>query len=426
MSKVWCRLIGNWAICFWLCGLSTTLSAADWPQWRGPDRTGATAADERPWPMRLEQQNLQQLWRVELGPSYSGPIVVGNKVYTTETVDKKLEVVKAWDRSTGKLLWETSWPGSMTVPFFAAANGSWIRSTPACDGDALYVGGMRDVLVCLDAATGSERWRIDFVQEFDAPLPAFGFVCSPLVDGNDLYVQAGGGVIKVNKQTGKVQWRTLADGGGMWGSAFSSPFIAELEGVRQLLVQTREKLCGVNLADGSVYWEQEIPAFRGMNIITPVVYQGKILTTTYGGASRLLQPVLQDGAWKVEELWQNKLQGYMSTPVLVGNRAYVHLRNQRFACLNLDTGKEDWITTPFGKYWSLVKQGDRLLALDETGDLRLIHANPERFELIDAVHLTDQPAWAHLAVAGDEILVRDQSGLTVYRWTGTRLAAAKE
>jgi hypothetical protein len=115
-------------------------------------------------------------------------------------------------------------------------------------------------------------------------------------------------------------------------------------------------------------------------------------------------------------VWRNKIQGYMSTPVVIGGHAYVHLRNQRFACLDLATGKEAWVTKPFGRYWSLVAQGDRILALDETGDLRLIRATPEQYDLVGTAKVATAESWAHLAVEGDEVYVRDLDGLSAYRW----------
>src|SRR5690606_12812252 len=141
----------------------------------------------------------------------------------TETRDKQYEVVSAWNRETGKKIWETQWEGSLSVPFFAKANGDWIRSTPAYDDGRLYVAGMRDVLVCLDAASGRQVWRRDFSDELKTPIPAFGFVCSPLVIGDSLFVQAEAGFMKLDKDTGDVFWKSLEDGGGMWGSAFASP-----------------------------------------------------------------------------------------------------------------------------------------------------------------------------------------------------------
>lgn len=96
----------------------------------------------------------------------------------------RAEVVIALDRKTGKERWRAEWKGAMTIPFFAASNGSWIRSTPAHDGERLCVAGMCDVLACLDAKTGKEVWRVDFAKELKTPLPDFGFTCSPLLDGN--------------------------------------------------------------------------------------------------------------------------------------------------------------------------------------------------------------------------------------------------
>ena len=127
------------------------------------------------------------------------------------------------------------------------------------------------------------------------------------------------------------------------------------------------------------------------------------------------------GAQPAEPAWRNKVQGYMSSPIIRGGHAYVHLRNQRFASLDLATGKEDWITEPFGKYWSLVAQGDRLLALDETGDLRLVRATPEKFELLGEAKVSQRESWAHLAVTAGpdgvtELWIRDISGITAWRW----------
>ena len=228
--------------------------------------------------------------------------------------------------------------------------------------------------------------------------------------------------MKLDKQTGETVWRSLQDSGGMNGSAFSSPMKATIAGQPQLVVQTRERLAGVDETTGKELWSQQIEAFRGMNILTPVVFSVAIFTSTYGGKSWLFDltgtgnATSSDRKFSVKERWQNKTQGYMSTPVVIDGHAYCHLKNQRFTCIDLATGEGRWTTTPFGKYWSLVAQGSRILALDERGDLLLIKANPEKFELLDERHLTDSPTWAHLAVSDEEVYVRDLKGLTVYRW----------
>ena len=161
-------------------------SAATWPQWRGVGRDSKLMGSA-PWPDRLAAPALEQSWRVELGPSYSSPVVSSSLVFVTETVDQKREVVRALDRATGAEQWQASWEGAMTVPFFAKANGDWIRATPAFDGQTLFVAGMRDVLVAIDASNGQVRWQVDFVKELGTPLPDFGFVSSPLVVGDHIY-----------------------------------------------------------------------------------------------------------------------------------------------------------------------------------------------------------------------------------------------
>jgi outer membrane protein assembly factor BamB len=353
---------------------------------------------------------------VELGPSYSGPIVSGERVFTTETSQQTTESLFALERATGRKLWQKSWEGALSVPFFAKANGDWIRSTPACDDATVFVSGMRDVLAAFDAATGEERWRVDFVTRYNTPLPAFGYVCSPLVTVDAIYTQAGAAVVRLDKKTGATVWRALDDGGGMWGSAFSSPILTELQGKQQLIVQTRTLLAGLDPADGKTLWSQKIEAFRGMNILTPTIWQGCVFTTAYGGKAQLYEIAREGDAWKPRLRWEQKTQGYMSSPVVIGDHAYLHLKNQRFTCLDLKTGESRWTTTPFGQYWSLIGRGDRLLALDERGTLYLIRANPEKFELLSERKVSDQPAWAHLAIVGGEIYIRELKALTCWKW----------
>jgi outer membrane protein assembly factor BamB len=389
-------------------------SSTDWSQWRGPNRDGLINGP--PWPERLNKESLTLLWRIPLGPSYSGPIVTEELVFTTETKNKESEVVYALERKTGKERWHAEWKGAMTVPFFAASNGSWIRSTPAYDGERLYVAGMRDVLVCLDAKSGKEEWRVDFVTELKAPPPDFGFVCSPLVDGDAVYVQAGASVAKLDKRTGKIIWRSLNDKGGMFGSAFSSPVIATLSGKRQLIVQSREKLAGIDLETGDVLWSQVIPSYRGMNILTPQIVGNRIFTSSYQNKSWLYNVALENDRYTVSEAWSNKAQGYMSSPVVINGHAYLHLQNQRFTCIDLATGERPWTSNAFGKYCSMVAQGDRILALDQRGILLHIRANPKEFQLIDEMKISDAETWAHLAVSGDELVVRELNALAAYRW----------
>jgi outer membrane protein assembly factor BamB len=346
----------------------------------------------------------------------------GDRVFTTETVDKKRERVTAVRRSDGVVAWTRDWEGSMSVPFFARSNGDWIRATPALDGDTLYVAGMRDVLVALNTADGTERWRLDFVKQFGSDLPTFGFVSSPLVDGDSVYVQAGGGVARLRKSDGQVLWHGVRDGGGMMGSAFGSPVILTLAGKRQLVVQARTRLIGVALEDGKELWSLPIESFRGMNILTPTAAgRDRLFTATYGGKTLGIDLRSENGAFRAVPAWEFKAQGYMTSPIVHEGHAYLLLRSQRALCIELATGREKWTTGEgFGKYWSMVANGGQILALDERGELILFRADPEKFEIVSRRKVSDEETWAHLAVEGSTLYIRELHALSGWRWSEVR------
>ena len=343
-------------------------------------------------------------------------------MFTTETVDGSRERVSAYRLTDGSRLWQRAWEDSLTVPFFAAANGSWIRSTPAAavgpDGAShLVVMGMRDRLVDLDPADGSVRWEVSLASLDDASLEAFGGVCSPLIDGDSVYVQSGAGTVRLDLADGSVRWRVPDETGGMSGGAFSSPILARIDGVRTLVVQTRTELTGLNPEDGTVGWRQPIEAFRGMNILTPLVVGdgAGIFTAAHSGRCERYDVSRVDGRWRSSLRWQQKGQGYMSSPVLVDGNIYLHLKNGRMRCLDAADGTIRWTGSPIGKYASLISDGRTLASLSDDGRLRLIAADPDEYRVMDEATVAED-SWAHLAVVDDGWLVRDLGSLARFDW----------
>lgn len=410
------RCIATFAVLLSISTFKSTRAADSWPQWRGPERT-AVLDPATTFPERLSGENgLNLAWELQLGPSYSGPVISDGILITTETIDAKNERVTAVNSESGEILWTAEWEGAISVPFFAKSNGDWIRATPAIAEGKVYVAGIRDVLVCLDLKSGAEIWKCDFVERFKTSVPSFGFASSPLIHDGYVYVQAGEALCKLDANTGETAWRSLKGNGGM-DSAFSSPIVATVCGVEQLIVQTRNDLCGVNIADGQVYWNQPIEAFRGMNILTPTVLDDRIFTSAYGGRANLWKITrTADGKWEIADLWDQKHQAYMSSPVLVGNFMYLHLRNKRFTCINMEDGQETFVTNPMADYWSMISVGDKILSLASDGTLRLIQASPETYQELDSLKVADDTSWAHVALAGKYVYVRHLGGLKAYRF----------
>jgi outer membrane protein assembly factor BamB len=401
-----------------LSALALPLHAAEplvWPQWRGPTRNCVTLGSE--FPDKLS--SLKQSWRVELAPSYSGPIVLADRVIVTETIDDKTEAARAFDRATGKELWIAKWAGGQKVIAEAKVRGEFIRATPASDGKVVFVEGMRDLLLCLDVKDGKELWRIDFVKEYKTNEPDMGMVSSPLIDGDAVYTLAATGIVRVNIKTGKVDWRTLTDEPKLEGGATSSLMLATFGGQKVIVAMNRKTLALLDPESGKILWKQAVPAYRNTSTITPVLIgDNGIFVSMIGGRSMRFDVTAGDKV-TAKRTWDISSVAYMTTPVCVGDYLYAHLESKRFVCFDAKTGRQKWVSDQlFGDYWSMVVRGDRILALDQKGILYLIHATPDKFDLLDQKKISDAETWSHLAVCGDEVFVRDHKGLTAYRWPG--------
>ncbi len=382
---------------------------ATWNQWRGPNRDGV-------WPGELPKSlsSLELVWQEPLEPSYSGPVTDGKLVYTTETVDESFERMTAYDLKTGNVTWTVKWDGAITVPPYAMANGSWIKSTPALAENSLVVLGMRDEVVCLEPATGKIRWQADLAKRFDARRPPFGGVCSPLIDDGAVYVMAGGATVKLSLADGSTIWKTLADEGED-DDALSSPLIETVAGERQLVVQTRTRLCGVDLQDGSLLWSQRIEAYRNMNILTPTVFGNRVFTAAQRGQSQCFEVTHDDDGWSCNEVWKQKTQAYMSSPVADGKTIFMHSSNERLTALDAATGEILWTGRPMGKYQSLVRNAEIILALNCEGELVAVEPNRDELTIVNMRKVADD-SWAYLGVFDGGLVVRDLKALKVYRY----------
>jgi outer membrane protein assembly factor BamB len=168
--------------------------------------------------------------------------------------------------------------------------------------------------------------------------------------------------------------------------------------------------------DGRTLWSVDVPHFRGMNILTPAVHGDSILTSSYKNGTYLFQVRREADAFVVSQLWKNKATGYMSSPVIIDGHAYLHLGNRRIDCIDLATGESRWRSKPFGEYWSMIAQGDRILALDADGSLHLVQADTGAFEKLDSRSIADQETWGHLAIQGRGIFVRELGAISVWDW----------
>jgi outer membrane protein assembly factor BamB len=389
------------------------VSAADWPQWLGPNRDGSTSEKVAPW-----KEAPKVLWQVPVGEGHSSPVVAGGKVFLhTRVKDKDDEQITAFDAVSGKEVWKVTYPrGAFKSPF-----GVGPRATPAVAGGKVYALGVTGILSCLDAADGKERWRVDTLKDFKAANLFFGVSCSPLVEDDKVLVNVGArgaSVVAFKKDSGEVAWKALDD-----RASYSSPVAFGKGKERQVVFLTGQNVVSLNPADGQKFWEFPLVDKLFESSTTPI-RAGDLLVAssiTYGSDGLKLGTEKETPTAK-EEWKKPDLTCYFSTPVAVG-REHLYLvtgsnplafkkTEAALRCVEMATGKELWKRDKIGKYHAaLLRTGDdKLLMLDDAGGLALLQPDAREYRELARSKVCGE-TWAHPVLSDGKLYIRDEKEL---------------
>jgi len=387
-----------------LClSLATLLPAADWPQWRGPNRDGISSETGLldVWP----KGGPPLVWKIGgLGEGYSSPAIASGRLFVQGQQGDE-EYVLAFDAATGKQLWRVH----TGIPF-RESHGHGPRGTATVDGDRLYALAADGMLVCLETATGKRVWGYNIVDHFHGHIPHWGISESPLVDGDRLIVTPGGrgaSVVALDKMTGKLLWQSQND-----SAAYSSPMAYDAGGARRVVVFTADAAMGLDESDGKLDWRYERVANGTANIATPVIHGGQIfLSSDYGTGCVLLKT---NGASTAEVYFNRNMQNHYSTSILVGDYLY-GFSTSILTAMKFDNGDVAWRDRSVGK-GSLIYADKHLYALGEDGIVGLIEAAPDRYREISRFEIQKGgfPTWSQPVIANGKLYLRDQDNLFCY------------
>jgi outer membrane protein assembly factor BamB len=393
-----------------LLAVAGNAAPADWPQWRGPSRTGvaAEAITDR-WPAG----SLLRGWSVEVGEGHAGPVVSGGRVYVHARVGGD-EVISALDLADGRRLWSHTQPVAYTPTAAAAGHGRGPKGTPLLHRGRLYAFGATGTLTCLETASGRLVWRREFPQGY----PLYGAAQSPAADGDLVIVHAGGGsgaLMAFDAATGADRWKSSAPG----GAAYASPMIATIGGTRQVVTLTETHVVGVALADGAPLWSVPFTTMYEQNAVTPVVYGDLVIVSGIEKGVLALRIQREGPRWDARKAWETAdASFYMSSPVLAGTRllGFSHRQKGQLVALDAATGRLLFAgPARQGESASLVLAGEDLLVLTTEAELVVVKAGAARFTPVATYGVGESATWAHLAVAPRALLVKDARALTLWR-----------
>jgi outer membrane protein assembly factor BamB/Ca2+-binding EF-hand superfamily protein len=299
---------------------------------------------------------------------------------------------------------------------FRDGNGDGPRGTPTVDGERVYAEGGHGDLTCLEAATGKTIWHVNLVRDFQGGRPGWGYCESPLVVEDWLIVTPGGSkgtILALNKLTGEVVWRSA---GVKEGAHYSSPVVAEIGGVRQIVQFASKSVFGVRLTDGELLWSYSAANNGTANIATPIVAENHVFASSgYGTGGGLAHIISSGDGQRAEEVYfETKMANHHGGIVRVGDYMY-GFGNGGLLCMHYLTGEIAWAARSVSK-GSLVYADGMLYCLGEGHQMALVEATPEEYRERGRfkVESFGRPSWAHPVVAAGRLYIRNQQRLTAY------------
>jgi outer membrane protein assembly factor BamB len=402
--------------------VSALAAAADWPQWQGPERDNVSKENGllKAWP----PSGPKLLWTATLktGIGYSGPAVVGDRMYILGANDSN-DFAIALDTNTGKPVW-----AQPIGPLVKNSYGSGPRSTPTVDGEHVYVLSASGRLSCLKTADGSQVWAVELVGNLGGAKPNWNYSESPLVDGEQVICTPGGAkgaMAALNKNTGEVLWRCkdLKDAAG-----YSSVVLDQTGGIRQYVQQTMKGVAGVSAKDGSLLWYFANPAFRVAIIPTPIIHDNFVYVTDgYNIGCSLLELTPEGGKFKVQQVYDDDARKVVENKheavVRVGDHVYGWTdKGAKWVCQEFKTGNEVWSSKSLGRGSITCADGSLYCYSEDKGTCVLVPASPvgwsEKGRFTIPRYTTRREfknnIWAHPVVANGRLYLRDQELIFCY------------
>lgn len=402
-----------------------TAGKYDWPQWQGPDRNAISK--ERGLLQDWPKDGPPLVWKAAgLGGGDSTPSIAAGRIFGMSTRGAD-EVVWALSESTGQPLWVARLGPAFVQDWAQAKEGP--GCTPTVDGDRLYVIGMAGDLSCVQVSDGKILWQRSLQRDFGAPVLAWSFRESPLVDGNKVICTPGGEgatIVALDKYTGATIWKSAVEGDPR--PAYASAIAFDYQGQRQYVQFTAKSLVGVAASDGKpLWWYTRAANGAGINCSTPIHHDGHVFAASAYGAGGVWLKLKHDasGLPDAEEVWlSKKMQNQHGGVILFDGHLYgAHGGNEggALSCLEASTGKVRWDERDNPERGvtkgSVALADGRLYYRVENGTMLLVEPSPERYierGRFSQPDRSESPAWAHPVVANGKLYVRDHNVLLCY------------
>ncbi len=391
---------------FLLLGATALVSAADWPQFRGPAANGQSPETGifKAW----KTHPPRGLWNVTLSDNgYSGPSVANGKLFVIDHQGKQ-DVVCAFDAATGRSLWR--------FPYSEPLNNNYgyARATPSVSAGKVVTVSRSGQVFCLDAGTGHKLWSVNMVSAYGGKRPMWDYSMSALIDGSKVILVPGGAgaaVVAVDLATGHTLWK----GGGSDPASYATPVKATINGRAQYVIFTAAGLLGVDAGSGARVWSFPWKTDSDVNAAAPLVIGNTVyITSDYGHGCALVQV---NGS-SAKQLWAKRgnasMQAHFSSPIYYNGYIYGTGEPDNLMCLDPKTGALKWVTTGFEKGGIITADGTIIALAGRSGNLVMAALTPKGYQELGRVSALGGQSWTAPILANGRLYIRNQHTLACY------------
>lgn len=395
------------SIVFGACALAGIANAADWPHWRGPDYNGISK--ETGWLDSSPDAQITVVWQKPISAGCSSVVVRGDRLYTMSNPgvaeDEKThrDIVYCLDAATGSVIWEQSYPCGLN---FKSNTPPGPFATPAISGDVLYTCGRAGDVHCMNLSDGKILWHRNLKTEMGfAPPFNGGFSSSPLVWEDLVIVNAGLHGLALDKKDGKTVWASSGESSGM-----ATPVPYRHGGRNFVALFTAEGIEGIDPRAGKHLWSFPWVTKYKSNAADPVVFDGKVFIGAYNSEGCAL---VDFSGEKPVAVWKNQnLENHYAASILWQGHLY-GFDITALKCVEFSTGQTKWALeegSGLNGRGSLIMADGKLILLSEKGVLAVIAATPEKFSPILQKQILETRCYTPPTLANGKIYVRNARG----------------
>jgi len=396
--------------------LTSVVGAQEISEWREENRTGISAETGllKSWPAggpTLVWSNL------DLSRGHSSVSFGNNKIYTTGFSGKD-DILYALDMN-GKIVWQTVFGRAWTQ------SNPESRATPTVEGNRVYCSSGSGDLACIDGTTGKIIWSYKASELHKGTFGSWGIAESLLIDGDKVFYSPGGPetmTIALNKTTGNLIWKSasLNDKPG-----YVSPVIINFAGKKMIINVSLGHVFAVDPSTGDIIWKVAHLAGDSrwdlIKCVTPLFDNGRVYVTGGYDTGGMMIDIAKDGK-SAKVAWTDQVLDVHHGGVVLVN-GYIYGSNWlsngdgNWCCIEWNTGKKMW-----EEHWnnkgSIISAEGMLYIYDEkSGNVGLLKANPEKFELVSSFKITQGsagPFWAHPVIHNGVLYIRHSNALMAY------------